>query len=145
MIPGLKGFAVRVFGLEHRGFDEPTDRGVDEGTQMTRDRMIQFAALGLMVVLIALSAWVTGPVSTQRRELQLDLGDQMGRSAPPGVVLANALGAFRGLAVDILWYRVNQMKEDGKLYEVNQLSRRCSHNSLRCGRFTRGTWHTTCP
>ena len=59
---------------------------------------------------------------TQRRELQLDLGDQMGRSAPPGVVLANALGAFRGLAVDILWYRVNQMKEDGKLYEVNQLS-----------------------
>lgn len=89
---------------------------------MTRDRMIQFAALGLMVVLIALSAWVTGPVSTQRRELQLDLGDQMGRSAPPGVVLANALGAFRGLAVDILWYRVNQMKEDGKLYEVNQLS-----------------------
>ena len=33
-----------------------------------------------------------------------------------------ALGSFRGLIVDVLWYRAYRLKEDGKFYEANKLS-----------------------
>ena len=90
---------------------------------MTRDRYIQLVTLALFVVFVGAAATLMPHISQQRQDLQLDLGGQMGKSAPPGVVLANAaLGSFRGLLVDVLWYRANEMKQEGKFYEINQLS-----------------------
>src|SRR5207253_542677 len=42
---------------------------------------------------------------------------------PPQVAVGIAMGAFRGLFVNILWIRANQLKEDGRYHESMDLAR----------------------
>jgi hypothetical protein len=39
---------------------------------------------------------------------------------PQSILTAVLFSVFRGLAVDVLWYRANALKEEGKLFESNQ-------------------------
>jgi hypothetical protein len=44
-------------------------------------------------------------------------------NAPPSLVFATvAMGAFRGLIVDILWMRADKLKEDGQFFDARQLA-----------------------
>jgi len=44
-------------------------------------------------------------------------------NAPPSLAFASvALGAFRGLLVDILWMRADKLKEDGQFFDAKQLA-----------------------
>ncbi|MCK5173791.1 MAG: hypothetical protein KAR47_10395, partial [Planctomycetes bacterium] len=58
-----------------------------------------------------------------------DAREQMGlvsttalQNAPPSLAFATvAMGAFRGLVVDILWMRAEKLKEEGQFFDAKQL------------------------
>lgn len=57
-----------------------------------------------------------------RRAGHLNQGDPL-ENAPPLVAFTTvALGAFRGLAVDILWMRASELQDKGKYFELVQLA-----------------------
>lgn len=90
---------------------------------MDRNRTTQVFAVITMLACLLGAGLLVPPINQQRKDLQLEAGDEMGQSLPPHVALATAaLGSFRGLVVDILWYRANELKEAGKFYEANTLS-----------------------
>lgn len=74
-------------------------------------------------VLLAGAASTVPTINQIRIDDQLDPGTEIGESMSPQMALATAaLGSFRGLFVDILWYRANELKEEGKFFEANTLS-----------------------
>ncbi|MBU2597064.1 MAG: hypothetical protein KJ757_05860 [Planctomycetes bacterium] len=61
-------------------------------------------------------------INTQRSEMKLVINEPL-ENAPPSLAFATvALGAFRGLIVDVLWIRADQLKEDGKFFDAKQLA-----------------------
>jgi hypothetical protein len=48
--------------------------------------------------------------------------DRIEEGQPPEVALGIALGAFRGVFVNFLWIRANDLKQEGKFFELNQLA-----------------------
>lgn len=92
-------------------------------SSMGRTRMIQVIALVCGAVSLTAAALLAGPVAEKREDLQLVLTGELNKSMPPQVRLATAaLGSFRGLAANVLWYRLNELKEAGKYYEANTLA-----------------------
>ena len=85
---------------------------------MTRDRLIQFLAVGFTVICLAIGGMMLPGILKQSAERSLRYTDISVEGAPPFVALGTAMGALRGLIVDILWVRVNMMKEAGQFYEV---------------------------
>lgn len=76
----------------------------------------------LAVGLLCGAALLVPTITQQRQDIEgpnIKVGDQM----PPKYAIATAaLGSFRGLAVDILWYRAERLKQQGKLFEANTLA-----------------------
>ncbi|MBI1336953.1 MAG: hypothetical protein GC164_08330 [Phycisphaera sp.] len=115
---------------------------------MNRDRVIQLCAIALTLVFITAAGFVsglphkgptsgvdplnpdakptrTGPATLQtlRDELQLDASPELGgQPSPMMVMLAAGTGAFRGLVIDVMWYRIEELKQKGKFFETNQLA-----------------------
>ena len=82
---------------------------------MTRTRITQILALLFSLICMIGAGFLVPMINAQRTELQVETGLNIGEGLPPQIVLATtALGSFRGLFVDILWHRANQLKEDGK-------------------------------
>jgi len=90
---------------------------------MTSDRITQLVAIGVALAALVGGAALSPVVKQDREDLQLSFAVDVEDEVPPDVALAvTALGSFRGLAVDFLWYRANELKEEGEFYEANQLS-----------------------
>jgi hypothetical protein len=61
-------------------------------------------------------------INAQRSEMKLVMNEPL-QNAPPSLAFATvALGAFRGLIVDVLWIRADQLKEEGKFFDAKQLA-----------------------
>lgn len=61
-------------------------------------------------------------INAQRSQMKLIMNEPL-ENAPPSLAFATvALGAFRGLVVDILWIRADQLKEEGKFFDAKQLA-----------------------
>ena len=61
-------------------------------------------------------------INAQRSEMKLVMNEPL-ENAPPSLAFATvALGAFRGLVVDVLWIRADQLKEEGKFFDARQLA-----------------------
>jgi len=61
-------------------------------------------------------------INAQRSEMKLVVNEPL-ENAPPSLAFATvALGAFRGLIVDVLWIRADQLKEEGKFFDAKQLA-----------------------
>jgi hypothetical protein len=61
-------------------------------------------------------------INTHRSEMKLVMNEPL-ENAPPSLAFATvALGAFRGLIVDVLWIRADQLKEEGKFFDAKQLA-----------------------
>jgi len=61
-------------------------------------------------------------INTQREELKL-VSNTVVENAPPSLAFATvALGAFRGLIVDILWMRADKLKEEGQFFDARQIA-----------------------
>ena len=61
-------------------------------------------------------------INQQRVDMKLVINEPLD-NAPPSLAFATvAMGAFRGLVVDILWIRADQLKEEGKFFDARQLA-----------------------
>jgi hypothetical protein len=80
-----------------------------------------------LCVLIAAGLFFAGSyrldeINARRGEMRLVMNEPL-ENAPPSLAFATiALGAFRGLIVDILWLRADQLKQDGKFFDAKQLA-----------------------
>ncbi len=87
-----------------------------------RDNMI-CVICGLMAVacLVAASMRLDG-IHQARKDMNLVSNEPL-ENAPPSLAFATvAMGAFRGLVVDILWMRADKLKEDGQFFDAKQLA-----------------------
>ncbi|TVQ61121.1 MAG: hypothetical protein EA378_09740 [Phycisphaerales bacterium] len=90
---------------------------------MSRDRVIQLVAL-LMALLFAGVSTVLGmQLTASAGKHRLTYADRAEEGDPPQVALGIAMGAFRGIFVNMLWMRANDLKEAGRYHEAINLSR----------------------
>jgi len=89
---------------------------------MQRDTRTQLFALIALGGFLAGSVAMTTRVSGSIGYNQLAFTQRAADSDPPQVGLGIAMGAFRGLFVNLLWMRANHLKDEGRYYEAMELS-----------------------
>jgi len=78
-------------------------------------------------VIIAVAGFITAGmrldyINTQRKKMNLIINEPL-ENAPPSLAFATvAMGAFRGLVVDVLWMRADKLKEEGQFFDARQLA-----------------------
>jgi len=85
---------------------------------MTHDRIIQLIAVFVLAVSAAASGRILPVILEKSDENVLRYTNVSVEGAPPLVAVGTMIGALRGLIVDVLWMKVNIMKEKGLYYEV---------------------------
>ncbi|MEO1585508.1 MAG: hypothetical protein AAFR96_13175 [Planctomycetota bacterium] len=90
---------------------------------MTRDRIIQIIAAVVLLGCLAGSGIVGASITESVGSNRLVYADSSAENDGPEVSLGIAMGAFRGIFVNFLWYRANELKEAGKYYEAIELSK----------------------
>ncbi|MGP1271758.1 MAG: hypothetical protein ACTS22_00330 [Phycisphaerales bacterium] len=90
---------------------------------MNRDRIVQIAAGVLLVGLLAVSGVLGGSLTESIGTNRLVYADSAAENDRPEVAMGIAMGAFRGVFVNMLWFRANELKEAGKFHEAVELSR----------------------
>jgi hypothetical protein len=90
---------------------------------MTRDTRIQLGAAGVLVLCLAASALLATQMTVTAGRARMMYTDRVEESDSWEVSLGIALGAFRGIFVNTLWMRANDLKQDGKFYESVELAR----------------------
>jgi hypothetical protein len=61
-------------------------------------------------------------INSQRKEMKLVINEPL-ENAPPSLAFATvAMGAFRGLVVDVLWIRAEKLKREGQFFDAKQLA-----------------------
>ncbi len=92
-------------------------------SNMQRNRTIQLVCVLGVAVCIGAAALLSSQVQARRDALQLDSSPELGgRASPQMVLLAAGTGAFRGIFIDVLWYRIENLKQEGKFFEIHQLA-----------------------
>ncbi|MCG8507810.1 MAG: hypothetical protein MI741_01150, partial [Rhodospirillales bacterium] len=90
---------------------------------MDRDRWTQLVALIVLASCLVGSAALVPAINTMRRKEQISVKTELGKGTPPKyVIAATAAGSFRGLAANILWYRCEMLKREGKFFEAYALA-----------------------
>jgi len=61
-------------------------------------------------------------INSQRKEMKLIINEPF-KNAPPSLAFATvAMGAFRGLIVDVLWLRADKLKEQRQFFDAKQVA-----------------------
>jgi len=89
---------------------------------MKRDTVIQLIAGLACVICFAASGVLATALTSSAGEHKLVYADRAEESDPPQVGLGIAMGAFRGVFVNFLWIRANELKEQGRYYEAIDLA-----------------------
>ena len=80
----------------------------------SKDWLIIVFCLILSGVLLTAASMRTESIHTARKKMGLVTNTSLDDSAPPSLAFATvAMGAFRGLIVDILWMRADTLKDEG--------------------------------
>lgn len=90
---------------------------------MKRDRVVQLIAVACMIVFMGVSGVLATQISASVGKHKLVYAEKAEAGDPPAVALGIAMGAFRGLFVNYLWIRANDLKQEGKYYEAVDLAR----------------------
>ena len=90
---------------------------------MTRARWIQLVCLAVIVCCAGASTWLSTRISVTASNARLSYTERVEDNAPPQVGLGIAMGAFRGLFVNMLWIRANNLKDEGRFHESMELAR----------------------
>lgn len=87
-----------------------------------RDTIIRIVCVILAIaMLIAASGRLDG-IHKAREEMNLVSNPAL-ENAPPALAFATvAMGAFRGLVVDILWMRAENLKQEGQFFDAKQIA-----------------------
>lgn len=76
-----------------------------------------------VVVFVAVSAWYQPRINEDRQDLELVFNEDLRKNLSPEIAWRTAmLGSFRGLLVNMLWVRIERLKEDGKYFEAKGLA-----------------------
>ena len=89
---------------------------------MGRDRIIQLLAAIVMLLCVTASAALSLELSASVGRHHLAYTDRAEDGDPPEVAIGIAMGAFRGLFVNMLWMRANDLKQSGRYHEAIELS-----------------------
>ena len=90
---------------------------------MRRDTTVQVIAVSILALSLVGSGVLAMQVSSSIGRNRLGYTDQATKDDSPEIALGIAMGAFRGMFVNFLWMRANSLKESGRYYEANELSR----------------------
>lgn len=90
---------------------------------MRKDRTIQLIAGLLLVACLAGSVMVSPMIAAEAGRSQLTYTDTAQEGDPPEIAIAIAMGAFRGIFVNVLWIRAQNLKDDGRFHESIELAR----------------------
>lgn len=90
---------------------------------MRIDTKVQLIAGAILAACLALSGALAAAVSAVSGRAQLVYTDIAEKGERPEVALGVAMGAFRGLFVNVLWLRAENMKREGKFQEAVALRR----------------------
>ncbi len=90
---------------------------------MKRSRLVQLGAVsGVVIFVIAASAYQSG-INNDRQNLELVFNEDLRKNLSPDIAWRTAmLGSFRGLLVNMLWVRIERLKEEGKFFEAKGLA-----------------------
>ena len=87
-----------------------------------RDKLIIVVCVVLAVGLLTVAGSRLDFINSQRVEMKLISNEPL-QNAPPSLAFATvAMGAFRGLVVDVLWMRADKLKEQGQYFDARQLA-----------------------
>jgi hypothetical protein len=86
----------------------------------SRNKLI---ASGALLACLAVSAALSGTIASSVGRYELGYANTATESDPPEVAAGIAMGAFRGLFVNFLWIRANNLKQEGKFHESVELAR----------------------
>jgi len=87
-----------------------------------RDIIIWCVCIVLALALLIIAGMQLDYINSQRYEMKLISNEPL-ENAPPSLAFATvAMGAFRGLVVDVLWMRADKLKEQGQFFDAKQLA-----------------------
>jgi len=87
-----------------------------------RDTIIWSVCIILAASLLITAGMQLDFINSQRQEMKLIINEPL-ENAPPSLAFATvAMGAFRGLLVDILWLRADSLKEQGEFFDAKQIA-----------------------
>ena len=89
---------------------------------MTRDTKVQISAFAAFFFFVASSIGLTTTLAALQGREKLVQTDRAEEGQGWEVSAGIAMGAFRGIFVNFLWIRANEMKEAGKYYEAVELA-----------------------
>ncbi len=89
---------------------------------MRHDSLVRLIATGVILVCLVVAGALNPMIAASVGRHDLTYADTAEEGDPPQVALGIAMGAFRGLFVNILWIRANELKEAGKYHEAIELS-----------------------
>ncbi|HZW08082.1 MAG TPA: hypothetical protein VFF65_13245 [Phycisphaerales bacterium] len=90
---------------------------------MNRNGLVQLAALGVVVAGLLLSTLLTVRIAGSMGRHQLVYTSRAEASMTREEALGIAAGAFRGMFVNFLWLRAQDLKQEGKYWEAVDLAR----------------------
>ncbi len=90
---------------------------------MTRDSKVQLGAAIVMCLALLTSGSLAVQLSGIAGRAKLTYADRAEDSQSWEVAMGIAMGAFRGIFVNFLWIRANDLKEAGKFYEAIELAK----------------------
>lgn len=87
-----------------------------------RDKLIIFFSIVFCLGFLAAAGMQMDYINNKRVEMELVSNEPL-KNAPPALAFSTvALGAFRGLVVDVLWMRADRLKSEGQFYDAKQLA-----------------------
>jgi len=87
-----------------------------------RDTIICSVCLIVSAGLLTIAGTQLDYINSQRHQMKLISNEPL-ENAPPSLAFATvAMGAFRGLVVDILWMRAESLKDQGQFFDAKQLA-----------------------
>jgi hypothetical protein len=90
---------------------------------MQTEMRTQLAAAFVMALSLIASGVVAVELTASGGRNRLSYTDVTLEGQPPQVAAGIAMGAFRGLFVNFLWIRANNLKEEGRYYEAMDLAK----------------------
>ena len=87
-----------------------------------RDTIICSVCIVLAGCLLVIAGMRLDYINSERQQMKLISNEPL-ENAPPSLAFATvAMGAFRGLVVDVLWLRADRLKEQGQFFDAKQLA-----------------------
>ncbi len=87
-----------------------------------RDRLIQAAAVAGALSAVIGASMLVGPLNQIRKDYELIIDPHQIGTLPADISLVTQMGTLRGLAIVVGFGRAEELKQEGRFFELMQLS-----------------------